>query len=78
MKPTAKPRVSKSCTSCHEPDRAFADGRAVAVGIGNRPGRQNAPTLVNRGYGRLSFRDGRSASLEDQVTSGLAATYDPS
>ena len=58
---------TKSCASCHEPDRAFADERAVAVGIGNRPGRRNAPTLVNRGYGRLFFWDGRSASLEDQV-----------
>ena len=58
---------SISCSSCHDPDRAFSDGRAVAVGISERVGRRNAPALVNRGYGRLFFWDGRIATLEEQV-----------
>src|SRR5688572_15289523 len=56
-----------SCASCHRPDRAFADGRRVAVGIEGRVGRRNAPVLINRGYGRAFFWDARSPSLEDQV-----------
>jgi cytochrome c peroxidase len=33
----------------------------------NRLGRRSAPALVNRGYGRAFFWDGRAATLEEQV-----------
>jgi cytochrome c peroxidase len=39
----------------------------IAVGIGHRQGRRNAPALINRGYGRVFFWDGRAATLEAQV-----------
>ena len=58
---------SISCSSCHDPDRAFSDGRALAVGVFGRTGRRNSPALINLGYGRLFFWDGRVAALEDQV-----------
>jgi cytochrome c peroxidase len=54
-----------SCASCHEPQRAFTDGRAVAQGIGGTRGRRNSPTLVNRAWGSSFFFDGRARSLED-------------
>src|SRR5262245_7992340 len=46
-----------ACTSCHDPDRAFSDGRVKPVGVFNRVGRRHAPALVNRGYGRAFFWD---------------------
>ncbi|MCC6393506.1 MAG: c-type cytochrome [Bryobacterales bacterium] len=58
---------STSCSSCHHPERAFSDGRAIAIGVFGRIGRRNSPALINRAYGRLFFWDGRSASLEEQV-----------
>jgi cytochrome c peroxidase len=58
---------SVSCASCHDPQRAFSDGRTTAVGAFNRPGRRNAPTLINRGWGRTFFWDGRIRTLEEQV-----------
>jgi cytochrome c peroxidase len=58
---------SVSCSSCHDPERAFSDGRAIAIGVFGRQGRRNAPALINRGYGRLFFWDGRVATLEEQV-----------
>jgi cytochrome c peroxidase len=58
---------SISCVTCHDPERAFSDGRTVALGVFGRNGRRNSPTLVNRGYGRLFFWDGRVATLEEQV-----------
>ena len=58
---------SVSCSSCHDPERAFSDGRPVAVGVLGRQGRRNAPALINRGYGRSFFWDGRVATLEEQV-----------
>ena len=38
-----------ACVSCHDPERAFTDGRQVAVGIFGRVGTRNVPTLINRG-----------------------------
>jgi cytochrome c peroxidase len=58
---------STSCGSCHDPERAFSDGRTVAVGVFGRKGRRNSPALINRGYGRLFFWDGRIRTLEEQV-----------
>jgi len=58
---------SIACSTCHDPARAFSDGRPIAVGIFGRQGRRNAPALINRGYGKLFFWDGRAATLEEQV-----------
>ena len=56
-----------ACINCHDPERAFTDGRRVAVGIFGRTGTRHVPTLINRGYGRAFFWDGRIARLEAQV-----------
>jgi cytochrome c peroxidase len=56
-----------ACASCHDPARAFSDGRAVARGIHGTEGTRNAPALINRGYGRSFFWDGRADSLERQA-----------
>jgi cytochrome c peroxidase len=66
--------MSRSCASCHDPSRAFSSGRPVSVGVFGRLGRRNAPALINRGYGRAFFWDGRVTSLEVQV---LAPITDP-
>ena len=58
---------SIACSSCHDPARAFSDGRSTAIGVFGRESRRNAPALINRGYGRLFFWDGRVRSLEEQV-----------
>ncbi|MBL8294534.1 MAG: cytochrome-c peroxidase, partial [Bryobacterales bacterium] len=58
---------SVSCSTCHEPELAFADGKPVAIGVFGRKGRRNAPALINRGYGRAFFWDGRVKTLEEQV-----------
>ena len=56
-----------ACASCHDPGRAFADGRVTPVGAFGRTGRRNAPALINWGYGRAFFWDARIATLEEQV-----------
>jgi cytochrome c peroxidase len=65
-----------ACASCHEPARAFADGRRLPVGVHRRAGRRNAPSLLNRAYGTRFFWDGRAATLEDQVRIALAGERD--
>jgi cytochrome c peroxidase len=65
-----EPRLSAdgsvSCASCHDPGRAFTDGKRVAEGIGGRRGTRNSPTLLNAMFNGGQFWDGRAASLEDQ------------
>jgi len=61
-----------SCSSCHDPARAFSDARSIAVGILGRTGKRHSPALVNRGFGESFFWDGRAASLEDQVVMPIA------
>lgn len=58
---------SLACATCHDPTRAFTDGRHVSIGVYGRRGRRNVPTLVNRAYGKLFFWDGRMSTLEEQV-----------
>jgi len=58
---------SVSCATCHDPKRAFTDAEPLAVGIAGRKGARRTPSIVNRGYGRSFFWDGRVASLEEQV-----------
>jgi cytochrome c peroxidase len=58
---------SMSCASCHDPAHAFTDGRATSVGIFGRRGARAVPAIINRGYGRSFFWDGRATSLEQQV-----------
>ena len=56
-----------ACASCHDPRRAFTDGRSVSVGIGNRVGQRNAPTILNALYNQTQFWDGRAGTLEQQA-----------
>lgn len=63
-------RLSKNntiaCASCHLPEKGFADGRPVAVGIHNLKGTRGSPTAINRVYGSSQFWDGRAPTLEHQ------------
>lgn len=56
-----------ACSSCHDPDHAFSKPDAISPGVFGRRGRRNAPALINRGWGRSFFWDGRVATLEEQV-----------
>jgi cytochrome c peroxidase len=56
-----------ACSTCHDPTRAFTDGRPVAIGIKGRVGQRNAPTILNALYGKMQFWDGRVKTLEEQA-----------
>jgi len=63
-------RLSKNgtiaCASCHLVDAAYTDRRAVSSGVDGLRGDRNAPTIINRVYGKHLFWDGRAATLEEQ------------
>jgi len=56
-----------ACGTCHDPARAFTDGKRVSIGIGGRAGQRNAPTILNALYNKTQFWDGRVTTLEEQA-----------
>jgi cytochrome c peroxidase len=66
---------TRSCASCHQPARAFADGRARAEAIDRSRTAvlRNTPTLLNVAMQPAFFADDRALSLENQVGVVLAS-----
>src|SRR5947209_6537834 len=56
-----------ACSTCHDPARAFTDGRPTSVGIKGRIGQRNAPTILNALSNKTQFWDGRVKTLEEQA-----------
>lgn len=56
-----------ACSTCHDPARAFTDGRPTSIGIYGRVGQRNAPTILNALYSKRQFWDGRVKTLEEQA-----------
>ena len=62
---------SISCATCHLLDQAFTDGIPIAIGIEDRLGLRNTPTLANVGYTDRMFMDGGVTTLELQAQSPI-------
>jgi len=61
-----------SCAMCHVPEQAFSQNELqTPVGVEGRSVRRNAPTLLNVGYRKRLFHDGRENALETQAWSPL-------
>ena len=57
-----------ACADCHQQERAFTDGRRLAVGVAEREGRRNAMSLVNLVFAADGFNwNGSSAQLWEQA-----------
>src|SRR2546426_9761814 len=56
-----------ACSTCHDPARAFTDGRPTSIGVQGRIGQRNAPTILNALYNKTQFWDGRVKTLEEQA-----------
>lgn len=56
-----------SCATCHKQELAFTDGLPQAIGIRNRVGKRNSPTLANVKNRPFLLLDGVNPSLESQV-----------
>lgn len=60
---------SMACVSCHDPNKAFADGMVVNYDNQGNPLKRNTPTLINAVYQQGFFWDGRADHLMDQISS---------
>lgn len=61
----------QSCASCHQPDKGFADGRALSIGAEGEETERSTPTLWNSGFLSSYFWDARATSLEEQAVGPL-------
>ncbi|MCC6815523.1 MAG: cytochrome C peroxidase [Saprospiraceae bacterium] len=57
-----------SCASCHKPEFAFTDGKALSPGVGGSLGTRSSMSILNAVYFTNGlFWDGRSPDLIDQA-----------
>jgi cytochrome c peroxidase len=59
---------TRSCATCHQPDKAFTDGLVRNIDIlGTQPVDRNTPTLINAALQPALFYDLRATTLEEQA-----------
>ncbi len=56
-----------SCSSCHLPEFAFSDIKAVSEGVGGALGTRNSPSLANIAYHPYFTREGAVGTMEGQI-----------
>ncbi|MEN0056906.1 MAG: cytochrome c peroxidase, partial [Mucilaginibacter sp.] len=67
--PVLSGTMTRSCRSCHQPEKTFTDGLTKNTVIGTQqPLKRNTPTLLNAALQPSQFYDLRANTLEDQVS----------
>lgn len=68
-----EPRLASSgnmaCVTCHNPEKAYADGLVANKDNSGKSLERNTPTLINTIFQKNFFWDGRSPTLSDQISS---------
>ena len=64
---------TRSCATCHQPDKGFADGLGRSPGTDGHPLPRGAPSLWNVAFNKRLFWDARAESLEQQMLEPLFA-----
>ncbi|UUV21325.1 cytochrome-c peroxidase [Paenimyroides aestuarii] len=59
---------TRSCASCHDPEKAFTDGLKVASDLAGSPLLRNTPSLNYAGFYHGQFWDMRQADIESLTT----------
>ena len=66
----------RSCSTCHKPELYFTDGFSRGWGLNETELRRKTPTLLNVGWQRSMFFDGREKTLEDQASKPLENPFE--
>lgn len=65
------PRLGKdgkfACENCHYEDKGWADGNALSKKADGSSNKRHTPSLLNVGYQKAWYWDGRAPSLEAQI-----------
>jgi len=67
---------SINCASCHKAEYGWADNKVVSVGVYNRKGIINSPTVVNAVYNFKQFWNGRADTLKEQAKGPIHTAFE--
>ncbi len=65
-----------SCASCHKANEGWADSRAVSIGVYERKGKLNSPTVLNAVFNFRQFWNGEVKTLQEQAKIPLENHYE--
>jgi len=75
--PVLSNNLKTSCASCHQPAKAFTDGRSRSLATdGQQTVERNSPTLINSVYADKYFYDLREDHLERQIKHVVASSLE--
>src|SRR3972149_7970698 len=65
-----------SCAACHNPEQAFTDSREISLNYPTTRNWRNSPTLMNVGFQKYLFHDGRARTLEEQALFPMMSAFE--
>lgn len=65
-----------SCAVCHDPRTGFSDDQDISQHYPTTKNWRNSPTLINVGFAKFLFHDGRASSLEEQALFPVMSSFE--
>jgi len=65
-----------SCSTCHDPEKGFSDDLAISLSYPTTRNWRNSPTLINVGFQKFLFHDGRAKTLEEQALFPMMSAFE--
>jgi cytochrome c peroxidase len=65
-----------SCATCHDPAQGYSDGLAISLSYPTTRNWRNSPTLINIGFQKFLFHDGRAHTLEEQALFPMMSAFE--
>lgn len=65
-----------SCAVCHDPRTGFSDEQDISQHYPTTKNWRNSPTLINAGFSKFFFHDGRASSLEEQALFPIMSSFE--
>ncbi len=65
-----------SCSTCHDPEKGHSDDLAISLSYPTTRNWRNSPTLINVGFQKFLFHDGRAHTLEEQALFPMMSAFE--
>jgi len=65
-----------SCSTCHDPEKGYSDGMAISQSYPTTRNWRNSSTLINVGFQKFLFQDGRAHTLEEQALFPMMSAFE--
>jgi cytochrome c peroxidase len=65
-----------SCSTCHDPEKGYSDDLAISLSYPTTRNWRNSPTLINIGFQKFLFHDGRARTLEEQALFPMMSAFE--